>query len=73
MNSLVYNTETRSCPVCSKNLEVIKTRALVLHEDKTYCSRNCLGLDGTVDGRLKSFGGRTKRAQQRKYTYRSAV
>jgi len=61
--------------VFSKNPRGLKTRALVLHEDKTYCSRNCMELNGAAGGRLKmatrsqlkSYGGRTMRAQKRKY------
>lgn len=63
MSLLACKTQTGTCPVCGKNLKVIKARFLVEAGDKTYCSSACAELDdANLDEVVKlgrAFGSRS--------------
>jgi len=73
MSLAAPSLETTHCPVCQKNLQLIRASHIVTVNDKRYCSQTCANQDNENLERFKlsrAFGSRSPFKAQSKHAYR---
>ncbi|MFP4070075.1 MAG: hypothetical protein ACLFVC_07830 [Opitutales bacterium] len=54
MNTLATEPRQHTCPVCTKNLSVVKKSSQVAVEGRTYCCQACANIDAVNAKTTKS-------------------